>query len=94
MPTIAEIIGSMLAPDADGLEPSTAKAILQLRFSESATERIRELMDKNSGGGILAEEREELDAYVRAGQAVDLWKARANRVMNRRKELEERDCSQ
>jgi hypothetical protein len=77
----AEILGMMLAPDDDHLEPSAAQAVLRLRFADATVERIRILMAKNSAGEIEASERSELESYLRAGQAVDLWKARARKAL-------------
>jgi hypothetical protein len=66
-----------VAPDRPNLSPESARSILELRFTERATLRMRELLDKNNKGTISADERSELDKYLRVGQFLDLMQAKA-----------------
>ena len=38
---------------------------------------MRELAEKNQAGSLSAEERADLDAYLRVGLLLDLWRAKA-----------------
>jgi len=55
-----------------------ARAILCLRFDRDSTKRVRQLLRKNNRGTITAEERVELERYLRVGQLLDLLQAKAH----------------
>ncbi len=73
--TEADILSEVVAPDKPGLSPEFAQSILELRFSEKATIRLREFLDKNNKGMISSDESSELDQYLRVGQFLDLLQA-------------------
>jgi hypothetical protein len=50
---------------------------LSLRFNETATERIRELLQKNNAGTISEVEKATPDNYLRVGEFLDLLQAKA-----------------
>jgi hypothetical protein len=75
--TEADILSEVVAPDRPSLSPESARSILELRFTERATSRMRELLDKNNKGTISTDERSELDKYLRVGQFLDLMQAKA-----------------
>jgi hypothetical protein len=75
--TEADILSEVVAPDQPGLPPESARSILELRFTEKATSRIRELLDRNNKSTITDEERSELDRYLRVGRFLDLLQAKA-----------------
>ena len=75
--TEADILSEVVAPDRPGLSPESARSLLELRFTEKATLRIRELLEKNNKGTISAHERSELEKYLRVGQFLDLRQAKA-----------------
>jgi hypothetical protein len=79
VPAITEedILNEVVALDRPGLTEAAAHSILSLRFSESARERIRKLLEANSGRNITSAERAELDKYLRVGQFLDLLQAKA-----------------
>jgi hypothetical protein len=77
VPTEADILSEVIAPDRAGLSPECARSMLELRFTENATKRMGELLDKNNKGTINAEEREELEKYLRVGTFLDLLQAKA-----------------
>jgi hypothetical protein len=75
--TEADILNDVIAPDNPELTAEAAQALLRLHFSDSARARIRELLDANNRGEITADERSELDKYLRVGQLFDLLQAKA-----------------
>jgi hypothetical protein len=78
-PTIteADILDEVVAPDQPGLSPDVARSILELKFSKRATRRIRQLLRRNNLGTISAQERVTLEKYLRVGQFLDIWQAKA-----------------
>jgi hypothetical protein len=54
--TEADILTEVVAPDEPTLPQALARAVLTVRFNESATETIRELLQKNNAGTITTEE--------------------------------------
>jgi hypothetical protein len=48
-----------------------------LRFSDSAQKRVRDLLELNNAGTITESERDELQKYLRVGQFLDLFPAKA-----------------
>ncbi len=75
--TEADILNEVVAPDRPGLPQEAARSILSLGFTENARKRIRELLEANRLGTLVAEERAELDKYLRVGQFLDLLQAKA-----------------
>lgn len=75
--TEAEILKEIITPGRADMNPEAARSILALRFSRSATTRIRRLLQANNRGAITAAERVELERYLRVGQLVDLLHAKA-----------------
>ena len=75
--TEADILSEIVAPDRPGLTESAARSILSLGFSHRARERIRKLLEANNSGAIAADEKGELDKYLRVGQFLDLLQAKA-----------------
>jgi hypothetical protein len=76
--TEADILSEIVAPNQPGICPEFARSILELRFSDQATKRIRKLLDKNNKGTITEAERSVLEKYLRVGQFLDLMQAKAN----------------
>ena len=79
----SDILEDLIVPDRPDLPPEAARAILELRFNESAQTRIRALLDKNNLGTITTNERDELEKYLRVGQFVDLMHAKAHLSLKR-----------
>lgn len=57
-----------------GLDP---QKVIELRPSESAQNRLRELLDKNREGALTADERYELDRMLALDHLIALAKAHA-----------------
>lgn len=79
--TEADILSEVVAASGDSLSREMAESILQLGFAEKATLRIQELLEKNNSGTIEPGERAELDRYLRVGQFLDLWRAKASLLL-------------
>jgi hypothetical protein len=75
--TEADILSEVVAPNEPTLSQELAHAILSVRFSDRATDRIRELLQKNNAGTLTPLERADLDKYLRVGQFIDLMQAKA-----------------
>ena len=75
--TEADILSELVAPSEPSLSQEFARAVLSVRFNESATNRIRELLQNNNAGTITAAEKSDLDKYLRVGQFLDLMQAKA-----------------
>ena len=62
--TEADILSEVVSPDRPGISPEFARSILELRFSDRANKRIRQLLDKNNKGTISEAEREEFLSWL------------------------------
>ena len=75
--TEADIISEVVAPDQPTLQQEFARAVLAVRFNDTATDRIRDLLQKNNASTITPSEKANLEKYVRVGQFLDLMQAKA-----------------
>jgi hypothetical protein len=75
--TEADILDDLLAATQGDLTPEAARSVLALKFSLRTTRRIRQLLQKNNRGTIRADEQATLEKYLRVGQFLDLWQAKA-----------------
>ena len=80
--TEADIIERVIGPNQASLSPETARSILGLQFDDSAQSRIRVLLRNNADGTISAEDKGELDKYLRVGTFLDLIRAKAKLSLN------------
>lgn len=80
--TEADILTEIVGPNRPGLSPEVAEAVLGVHLSESATTRIRDLLQKKNAGTISSVELTELDRYLRVGQFLDLMQAKARRSLD------------
>jgi hypothetical protein len=85
MVTEAEILKDVIAPGRGDLPAPAAKSLLDLKFSRTATSRIRSLLRANNRGALSATERVELEKYLRVGQLLDLLQAKARQTLLNRK---------
>jgi hypothetical protein len=72
-----DILEHVVSPVKGGMDPDAARAILELKFDRGATKLIRQLLQKNNRGSILAEERVTLEKFLRVGKFIDLLHAKA-----------------
>lgn len=75
--TATEILDQIIQPIEPSFAPEFARMVLELRMSEAAQARIRELLRKNNVGTLEATEKEALGNYLLVGQFLDLLKAKA-----------------
>jgi len=75
--TEADILFDVVAPEEPMLNQEFARAVLSFRFNDTVTNKIRGLLQKNNAGTITAEEKAELEKYMRVGQFLDLMQAKA-----------------
>ena len=75
--TEADILGHVIAPMTANLPPEAARALLSFSFDRPTTNRIRHLLRRNNHGNITADERIDLEKYLRVGQFLDLLHAKA-----------------
>ena len=73
----ADILSKVVAPDQAGLPAASARSILELGFSSDATRRMDELAEKNRQGTITAEEKAEMEKYMRVGNFLNLMQTKA-----------------
>ena len=83
--TEADILKDIIVPGRCDFSPEAARSILSLHFSVSATTRIRSLLRANNRGSISAQQRVELEKYLRVGQLLDLLQAKARQALHSRK---------
>ncbi len=78
-PTIteADILAHVISPDQPGLPPESARAILELKFDQTALERMNDLAERNRAGALSEVERMEMEKYLRVGQFLNLLQAKA-----------------
>lgn len=77
----ADILGEVIEPTRPTLRRELAEELLTLRFNETSTQRIRDLIGKTNAGTITATEKATLDNYLRVGEFLDLLQAKARVVL-------------
>ncbi len=75
--TEADILSEVVAPNEPTLNQEFARAVLAVRFTDNATGRIRDLLQKKNAGTITPAEKSNLDKYPRVGQFLDWMQAKA-----------------
>lgn len=59
------------------LRRASAQEIMDFKASQQQNDRVEELLDKNREEGLTAEERVEIEAFLKASHYVTLAKIRA-----------------
>ena len=75
--TEADIFNRVIDPSNPTLTAETAKALLQLSYSEADHARCAALAQKSNEGTITDDERRELASYVFVGDVISLLKTKA-----------------
>lgn len=75
--TEADILMEIIGPDQPSLPAELARALLTVRFNDSALEQIRMLLQKQNAGTLTLVEKANLEKYMRVGQFLDLIQAKA-----------------
>ncbi len=79
--TEADILTEVVEPDRPTLSPQLAEELLTWHFNENATNRMRDLLQKNNAGTITPPEKQTLENYLRVGEFVDLMQAKARMTL-------------
>lgn len=75
--TEADILNEIVEPNRPTFSPQVAEELLSLHFNDSATDRIRDLLQKNNAGHITPTEKATLENYLSVGELLDLMQAKA-----------------
>jgi hypothetical protein len=67
----------VIDPNEDDLSPEAARFLLRLDFGEPDHARMQELAQKSNDGTLTADERLELQNYVRIGNVIALMQSKA-----------------
>ena len=62
--TEADLLTEVVEPNRATLSAQLAEELLSLRFNDDATDRIRNLLQKNNAGTINSSEKQTLDNYL------------------------------
>src|SRR5262249_26327228 len=79
----AAILGRLIDADAPGLDPEAARWILKLSFPRSDKKRVADLLAKNQEGQLGADDRAELDEYLRVDAFLSVLKSKARLSLRR-----------
>jgi hypothetical protein len=83
--TASAIWGRVVNPEQADLSPEAARAILELDFDADDHQRMGELSAKARQGDLTAEEREEMDEYLRVGSELAVLQSKARMSLQRAK---------
>jgi hypothetical protein len=73
----SDILNEMVSPDVEDFPPEAAKALLSLRFTARAVDRMNELAERNRLDSISSSEKEEMEKFMRVGNLLSFLKAKA-----------------
>jgi hypothetical protein len=73
----------LLSPAGGAMTPEAARFVLQLEFSPADHARMAALNEGANEGLLTADERDELDKYVRVGHQLSLLKSHAWSALKR-----------
>lgn len=79
----AAILGRVINPDDPSLHPEAARSILKFTFPEGDKERVAALLANNQEGRLTAQERAELDEYLRVDAFLAVLKSKARLSLKR-----------
>lgn len=71
------ILERAIRPDLASYAPEMARAILKVKFAEEDQERVAALLEKNREDGLTAEEKVEIDEYLRADNFLGVLQSKA-----------------
>lgn len=83
MTSHATILDRVLAPLEPKFNDEMARALVNLKITETDQRRLEELADRNTEGQLTSEEREEYAAWVSACDFVGILQAKARAVLAR-----------
>lgn len=80
--TETDILSQLLTAEQPGFSTESARAILSLRFSAAAIQRMTELAAKNQQETLSDTERADLDKYLRVGNFLNIVQAKARACLS------------
>ncbi len=81
MITESEILADVIAPDQGDPSADVAELVLRWKFTDRAVAQMNDLADRNNKGTITAQERDELEKYLRVGSLINILQAKARRSL-------------
>lgn len=78
------VLDRLLEPVSSSLNEEAARKLIGLKADRQARARVAKLARKCNEGGLTADEREEYEMYVLAGEFVAILQAKARLVLARR----------
>jgi hypothetical protein len=78
----ATILVRVLCNETGQLPPEVARYILDRRFSDRDKARMHDLAVRNQAGALSPTEKEELFAFVNAGDLLGILKSKARRTLD------------
>jgi hypothetical protein len=75
--TESDILADIIAPDKGDLPTEVAQSVLCWKFTDRALAHMNDLADRNNKGTITAQERQDLEKYLRVGNLVNILQAKA-----------------
>ena len=78
------IFARLIRADKASLSRCPARYLLTLGFDREDQARMSDLAERNQGGALGPEEREELQNYVKAGHMLALLQSKARRSLQAR----------
>jgi hypothetical protein len=79
--TSGDILNRLLEPESGSLSTEAARYLLSIDFPEADRERMDTLAEKSQAGELLADERDELEEYVRIGHLLALIQSKARQSL-------------
>lgn len=78
----SEILAGVILPEQGNLSRAVAESRLSWKFSENSIGRMNQLAELNQESTISAEDRTELDLYIRVENLLNLFHAKARASLN------------
>ncbi len=79
----AGILARLIRADDASLMPEAARALLNIRFTDTDLARIHELAVKNQDDALTPAEKSDLESYLRVGAFLDLMHAQVRRSLKK-----------
>jgi hypothetical protein len=71
----------IIEPEKNRLSRQAARSLLEFTFSERDKARMNELAERNREGLLTADERQELEGYVKVGDVLSLIHLKARKSL-------------
>ena len=72
-----DVLNQLVTAEQPGFSPEVAQALLTLRFSPAAVDRLNELAERNRQGTLSEADRLTLEKYLRVGHFLNVVQAMA-----------------